>query len=95
MVYYIELASYDVACVLRGSLPALYSLGDRVTSRLDLGDNRKVITDYRNHGIERILIDLVVSSGYLSGVLRSAPSSTVLRKTSSRGLDHPRGAKPM
>ena len=44
-----------------GSLPALYSSGGRVTSRLDLGDNGKVITDYRNHGIIRILIDLVVS----------------------------------
>ena len=56
--------SYDIACVLRGSLPTLYSLGSRVTSRLDLGDNRKVITDYMNHGIERILTDLIVSSGY-------------------------------
>ena len=56
--------SYDIACVLRGSLPALYSLGDRVTSPLDLGDNRKVITDYMNHGIEHILTDLVASSGY-------------------------------
>ena len=56
--------SYDVACVLRGSLPALYSLEGKVTSRLDPGDNRKVITDYRNHGIERILTDLVVSTGY-------------------------------
>ena len=34
-----------------GSLPALYSPGDRVTSRLDLRDNWKVITDYRNHGV--------------------------------------------
>ena len=55
---------YDVVCVLRGSLPALYSLGGKVTSRLDLGDNQKVITDYMNHGIERILTDLVVTSGY-------------------------------
>ena len=44
-----------------GSLPALYSPGSRVTSRLDLGDNRKVITDYRSHRIIRILTDLVVS----------------------------------
>ena len=36
--------SYDIAYVWRGSLPALYSLGGRVTSRLDLGDNQKVIT---------------------------------------------------
>ena len=56
--------SYDIACVLRGSLPALYSLGGRVTSRLDLGDNQKVITDYMNHGIEPILADRIVSSGY-------------------------------
>ena len=55
---------YDIACVLRGSLPALYSLGGRVISRIDLEDNRKVITDYRNHVIERILTDLVASSGY-------------------------------
>ena len=61
--------SYDIACVLRGSLPALYSMGGRVTSRLDLGDNRKVITDYRNHEIIRILTDLVISSEYLPGVL--------------------------
>ena len=44
---------------------------------LDLGDNRKVITDYRNHRIIRILIDLIVSSGYLSGVLQEAPSFIV------------------
>ena len=41
----------------RGSLPALYSPGGRVTSRLDLRDNRKVITDYKHHGIIRILTD--------------------------------------
>ena len=64
MVDWFILVSYDVACVLRGSLPALYSLGGRVTSWLDLGDNRKVITDYMNHGIERILTDLIVSLGY-------------------------------
>ena len=64
MVYWIVLTSYDIMCVLRGSLPALYSLGGRVTSQFDLGDNQKVITDYMNHGIERILIDLVVFSGY-------------------------------
>ena len=81
--------SYDIACVLRGSLPALYSLGGRVTSRLDLRINRKVITDYKNHGIVRILTDLVVSSGYLPGVLQDASSSAVLRKASSCGLDHP------
>ena len=62
-----------------GSLPALYSPGSRVTSRLDLRDNRKVITDYRNLGIIHILTDLVVSSGYLLGVLRSALSSARLR----------------
>ena len=61
----------------------------RVTSQLDLRDNRKVITDYRNHGITRILTDLVVSSGYLPGVLRGAPSSAVFRKASSCGLGHP------
>ena len=81
--------SYDIASVWRGALPALYSLEGRVTSRLDLGDNRKVITDYRNHGIIRILIDLVVSSGYLPGVLQDTPSSAVLRKASSHGLGHP------
>ena len=70
-------------------MPALYSPGGRVTSRLDLGDNRKVITNYRNYGIIRILIDLVVSSRYLSGVLWDAPSSAVLRKASSYGLGHP------
>jgi len=81
--------SYDLACVLRGSLPTLYSLGGMVISQLYLGDNQKVITDYMNHGIERILTDLVVSSGYLPGVLRGTPSSAVLRKASSCGLDHP------
>ena len=80
---------YNIACVLRGSLPALYSLGGRVTSRLDLGDNQKVITDYSYHGIERILTDLVVSLGYLSGVLRGAPSSVVVRKALFCGLDRP------
>ena len=66
--------SYDLACVLRGSLPTLYSLWGRVTSRLDLGDNRKVITYF------------IVSSGYLPGVLRGASSSAVLRKALSREL---------
>ena len=65
-----------------------------VISRLDLRDNQKVITDYTNRGIERILTDLVVSSGYLLGVLRGAPSSAVLRKASSCGLDHPWGRSP-
>ena len=59
--------------------------------QLDLRDNRKVITDYRNLGITHILTDLVVSSGYLPGVLRGAPSSAVLRKASSCGLGHPWG----
>ena len=72
-----------------GSLPTLYSLGGRVTSRLDLRDNRKVITDYRNLGIIHILTDLVVSSGYLLDVLREAPSRVVPRKASSCGLDRP------
>ena len=76
---------YDIACVLRGSLPTLYSLGSRVTSRLDLRDNRKVITDYKNLGMIHILIDVVVSSGYLSGVLREVPSSVVPHKASSWG----------
>ena len=86
--------SYDLACILRGSLPALYSLGDRVTSPLDLGDNRKVITDYRNHGIISILTDLVVSSGYVPGVLRDTPSSAVPHKALSCGLGHPWGCSP-
>ena len=72
-----------------GSLSALYSSEGRVTSRLDMRDNRKVITDYRNHGIIHILIDLVVSSGYLPGVLREVPSSVVPRKALSCGLSHP------
>ena len=70
-------------------MPALYSLGGRVTSRLDLRDNRKVITDYKNLGIIRILTDLIVSLGYLSGVLRKAPSRVVPRKSSSCGLRRP------
>ena len=72
-----------------GSLPALYSLESRVTSRLDLRDNRKVITDYRNLGIIHILTDLVVSSGYLPDVLRKAPTRIVPRKASSCGLGRP------
>ena len=72
-----------------GALPTLYSPGDRVTSRLDLRDNRKVITDYRNFGIIHILTDLVVSSGYLPSVLREASSSVVPRNASSCGLGHP------
>ena len=76
---------------LEGSLPALYSPRGRVTSRLDLGDNRKVITDYRNHGIIRIIIDLVVSSGYLPGVLREMPSSVVPARLHLVGWATPRG----
>ena len=72
-----------------GSLLALYSLGSRVTSRLDLRDNRKVITDYRNLGIIHILTDLVVFLGYLPDVLRKAPTRVVPRKASSRGLGRP------
>ena len=94
MVCWFVWRSYDITCVLRGSLPALYSLGGRVTSRLDLGDNRKVIIDYRNHGIIHILTDLVASLGYFPGVLRDAPSSAVLHKASSYGLGHPWGHIP-
>ena len=74
---------------MRGSLPALYSPGSRVTSQLDLRDNRKVITDYRNLGIINILTDLIVSSGYLSDVLRKAPTRIVAHKALSCG--HPKG----
>ena len=81
--------SYDIVCVWRGSLPTLYSPRGRVTSRLDLGDNQKVITDYRSHEIIHILTDLVVSSRYLPGVLRETPSSAVVHKASSCGLGHP------
>ena len=77
-----------------GSLPALYSLGSRVISRLDLRDNRKVITDYKNHGIIRILTDIIISSEYLPHVLREVPSRIVPRKASSCGLDHPWGRSP-
>ena len=76
-------------CFEGGSLSTLYSLGGRVTSQLDLGDNQKVITDYKNHGIKCILTDLVVSSRYLPSVLRGTSSSTVLHKASSCGLDRP------
>ena len=72
-----------------GSLPALYSLGDRVTSRLDLGDNWKVITDYKNLGIIHTLTDLIVSSGYPPDVLREAPNKAMPRKASSCGLGYP------
>ena len=75
--------------ILEGSLPALYSPRGRVISRLDLRDNRKVITDYRNLGIIRILTDLVVSSGYLPDIMREAPSRVMPRKASSCGLGHP------
>ena len=71
---------------LEGSLPALYSPGSRVTSRLDIGDNRKVITDYRNLGIVHILTDVVVSSGHPPDALRRAPSRVVPYKDSSCGL---------
>ena len=47
-----------------------------------------------NHGIIRILTDLIVSSGYLPGVLRDALSSAVLRKALSCGLGHPWGCSP-
>ena len=75
-------------------MPALYSPGGSVISRLDLRDNRKVITDYRNLGIIRILTDLVVSSGYLSGVSREAPSRVVPHQASSCGLGRPWGRSP-
>ena len=74
---------------LEGSLPALYSSGGRVTSRLDLGDNQKAIIDYRNHRIICILIDLVVSLEYVPSVLQETSSSVVPRKASSCGLGHP------
>jgi len=86
--------SYDIMCLWRGSLSALYSLGSRVTSRLDLRDNRKVITDYRNLGIIHILTDLVVSSRYIPDVLREAPSRVVSHKASSYGLGRPWGHSP-
>jgi hypothetical protein len=57
-------------------------------------DNQKVITDYRNLGIIHILTDLVVSSGYLPGVLQEAPRRVVPHKASSCGLGHPWGHSP-
>ena len=75
-------------------MPALYSLRGRVTSRLDLRDNQKVITYYRNHGIIRIITDLVVSSGYLPGVLRETPSSVMPARLHLVGWATPR-AQPM
>ena len=77
---------------MEGSLPALYSSGDKVTSRLDLRDNRKVITDYRNLGIICILTDLIVSSGYLPGVLPEAPSRVVPARLRLVGWAAPGGA---
>ena len=77
-----------------GSLPTLYSPKGRVTSRLDLRDNRKVIIDYRNLGIIHILTDLIVSSGYLPGVLGEAPSRVTPHKALSCGLGHPWGRSP-
>ena len=70
-------------------MPTLYSSGGRVTSWLDLRDNRKVIIDYKKHGIVRILSDLVTSSGYPPRALRESPSRIVPRKAPSRGLGHP------
>ena len=75
--------------ILEGSLPALYSPGGRVTSQLDLRDNWKVITDYRNLGIIHILTDIILSLGYLPDVLQKAPSRVVPHKASSCGLGHP------
>ena len=83
-----------ILCVFGGGPCPPYSPGSRVTSRLDLRDNRKVITNYRNLGIMHILTDLIVSSGYLPGVLREAPSRVVPRKASSCGLGHPWGRSP-
>ena len=72
-----------------GPLPALYSPGSRVISRLDLRDNRKVITDYRNLVIIHILTDLIVSLGYPPDVLCKASTRVVPRKASSCGLGRP------
>ena len=44
-----------------------------------------------NLGIIHILIDLIVSSGYLTDVLWKAPSRVMPHKASSCGLGHPRG----
>ena len=83
--------SYRMICrhFVGGSLAALYSSGGKVTSRLDLRDNRKVITDYKKHGIVHILSDYVTSSGYPSHALREALSRIVPRKAPSRGLGRP------
>ena len=62
---------------------------------VDLGYNWKVITYYRNHGIIRILTDLIVYLGYLPSVLREALSSVVPRKASSCGLGRSGGAAHM
>ena len=83
-----------ILCEFGGGPCPPYIVRGRLTSQLDLGDNQKVITDYRNHGIIRILTDLVVCSGYLPGVLRGAPRSAMLHKASSCGLGHPWGHSP-
>ena len=79
---------------LEGVTAYLIKSGSRVTSRLDLRDNRKVITNYRNLGIIHILIDLIVSLGYLPDVLQEPPSRVVPRKASSCGLGPPWGHNP-
>ena len=70
-------------------MPTLYSLGGRVISRLDLRDNQKVITDYRNLEIIHILTDLVVSSEYLPDALQKAPTRVVPCKALSCVLGRP------
>ena len=47
-----------------------------------------------NHGIIRILTDLVASSRYLPSILWEAPSRVVPHKASSRGLGCPWGSSP-
>jgi hypothetical protein len=61
---------------------------------LDLGDNWKVITDYKNLRIMHILTDFAISSGYPPDILREAPSRAVPRKDSSCGLGRPWGRSP-
>ena len=73
----------------RGSLPALYSLGGRVTSRLDLDLFGYMVSICKEYDIYHIRTDPSLSSRFLPKTVWCMSISVLHHTPSSYGLDHP------
>jgi len=72
-----------------GSLPALYSLGDRITSRLNLDLFWYMVIIYKEYDMYHIWTDHSLSSRFLPKTVWCMSISVLHHTPSSYGLDHP------